>query len=150
MIELTGAKNDSQRVYLEHAEKLPKALVSKAPRFATIVGMRFYDSFDRITEMSGQRVEDQRFFLVREPTNKFDKNAVMLHDGVKKLGHVAAQEAIQISKIINELISIHGEERVLIATTKLKNTDFLWSSSFSVEIIGHVYERHARKFGQSF
>lgn len=113
--------------------------------------MRHYDdAFNRIIEMSKLPKERQRFFLVREPTNPYDKNAVMLHDGVRKLGHVAATEAIRINKIIQKLVADTNNEQVLIATIKPKTEEFRWVSSFSFEIIGHVYERYARKFGQIF
>lgn len=117
----------------------------------TIVGMKYHTgSFDEIIAASKRKPKDQRLFLVRDVHNKFDENAVMLHNGQKKLGYVSAVEAKAIRKILDELTVQEGLDQVLVVKmSAVRNEgDFSWVSSFTVFPIGHVYERIARKFAQ--
>lgn len=140
-------------MYYASVEELSPA-VSQELEKVTIVGMKYYEgnqAFDRITESSQRPVEDQLLFLVQDVHNKFDKNAVMLHDGSRKLGHVVQAEAIAIRALLDRVGSERGQDQVIIVTLpKILNKDaFKWSSSFNVKGIGMVYERIARKHAQN-
>ena len=113
--------------------------------------MRHYkDSFDTIIAASKRPAKDQCLFLVADVGNKFDANAVMLHDGRVKLGYVAASEAAKVKGILTSLASEHGQDQVIVVTVPpVKNEgDFSWSTSISVKAVGYVYERVARKHAQ--
>ena len=114
--------------------------------------MRYYkSSFRRIAAASKREAAEQALFLVSDIGNKFDKNAVMLHDGTNKLGHVAATEAAQIRRILDQETTNEGQDQVIVVyLPEIKNDgNFEWSTSFNVTATGIVYERLARKFGQS-
>lgn len=89
-------------------------------------------------------------FLVPDVGNRFDKNAVMLHDGRAKLGYVAAKEVLEVKRVLDELSSTVGQDQVLVIEIQpiANERDFSWSSSFNVKVIGAVYERIARKCAQ--
>jgi hypothetical protein len=113
----------------------------------TIVGMKHYaDAFDKIIEISKRDRPDQCLFLVPDINNKFDKNAVMLHNGVSKLGHVVLAEAIEIRKILADQVLKFGQDVVLVVSIPPMTENFRWSSSLSVRVVGVVYERFARKY----
>jgi hypothetical protein len=79
--------------------------------------------------------------------NKFDKDAVMLHNGLNKLGYVAANQAPEVRKYLNEEAVTRGQDAVLVVSIGLIETDLgTWSSSFTVKAVGIVYERIARKY----
>lgn len=111
--------------------------------------MRHYpESFERIIDASKRADCDQRLFLVHDVGNKFDNNAIMLHDGQRKLGYVAAAEAPKIRKILDQLAQQNdGQDQVLVVKHfKISNeATFCWKSSISVTAIGYVHERIARK-----
>lgn len=106
-------------------------------------------SFDLISSASRRPLTDQCLFLVPDVHNKFDKNAVMLHNGSNKLAYVAAQEAIEVRKVLQEEADARGHDVVLVVTTTPIKEDgaFKWATSFNVKVIGVVYERVARKYG---
>lgn len=108
------------------------------------------DSFDKIIAASKRPVKDQCLFLVPDVGNKFDSNAVMLHDGKVKLGYVAAGEAAKVKAILTQLAAEHGQDQVIVVTVpRVKNEgDFSWSTSINVKAVGYVYERVARKHAQ--
>lgn len=115
--------------------------------------MKYYEhnrAFDRIVAASNMPDEDQLLFLVPDEGNKFDTNAVSLHDGVRKLGHVSAREAPMIRKFIDRLSREKGQDQVLVVKARqIANKDsFKWSTSFNVSCIGVVYERIARKHAE--
>jgi hypothetical protein len=117
----------------------------------TIVGMRHHaNSFDKIIAASSRPVHEQLLFLVPDVNNRFDKNAVMLHDGQNKLGYVAAREVPQVKEIIDELSKQAGQDQVLVVEVQpvINPRDFSWSSSFNARVVGAVYERIARKCAQ--
>lgn len=136
--------------YYDEVEYLPPTVSSKLAKI-TIVGMRHHSgSFDKIIAASARPVQDQRLFLVRDVNNKFDENAVMLHDGKGKLGYVCAAEALKVRRIIDELTKAGGQDHVLVVkhAPVRRPGDFSWCTSTSVTAVGHVYERIARKFAQ--
>ena len=99
---------------------------------------------------SKRPVKDQRLFLVRDVNIKFDENAVMLHNGHRKIGYVTAKDAPKIRKIIDNLTEMMGQDQVIVVkhTSKIISDSFNWSSSIVVKGVGHVYERYARKVAQ--
>ena len=113
--------------------------------------MRHYtNAHDRIIEASRRAPENQCLFLVPDVNNKFDKSAVMLHDGVQKLGHIAATECIEVKKFLEKESLERGQDAVLVVyVPPIKSDNFNWSTSFNVKVVGIVYERAARKYAQS-
>lgn len=107
-------------------------------------------SFDALIAASKRAARDQVLFLVADINNKFDQNAVMLHNGKVKLGYVAAAEAAKVKKILLDLTKERGQDQVIVVTLPpVKNEgDFSWSSSVTVKGVGFVYERIARKHAQ--
>jgi hypothetical protein len=112
--------------------------------------MKHYkDFFDKIIEISMRDRPDQGLFLVADIYNKFDTNAVMLHNGVSKLGSVNAQAAPAIRKIIDDETAKRGQDVVLVVSVPPLPASTHWSSSLTVAVVGVVYERIARKFAQT-
>jgi hypothetical protein len=145
--------DEAQRRYYDSVEQLPSS-VSLLLAKVTIVGMKYYErnqAFDRIVEASTRRTVDQLLFLVQDVNNPFDKDAVMLHDGVKKLGHVAAPEASAIKKFLDEIGIERNQNHVIVVSMQpIASKDaFKWSTSFNVQGIGMIYERIARKYAQT-
>lgn len=107
-------------------------------------------SFDAIIAASKRPERDQRLFLVPDLGNKFDENAVMLHNGKVKLGYVAAGEAVKVKQVLTDLTKERGQDQVIVVTLPpvKREGDFSWSSSITVKGVGFVYERIARKHAQ--
>ena len=107
-------------------------------------------SFDKLIAASKLAARDQCLFLVPDVSNKFDANAVMLHDGKVKLGYVAAGEALGVKKILDKLTKERGQDQVIVVTVPpvKREGDFAWSTSITVKGVGFVYERVARKHAQ--
>lgn len=114
----------------------------------TITGFAKYDAdnqvFARLRAASHRPAEDQLLFLVADVHNKFDKNAVMLHDGVKKLGNVVAAQAPAIRKLLDDAAIEHGQDQVIVMYLGELGNQPNWSS-LTLQGIGMVYERVARK-----
>lgn len=110
--------------------------------------MKYYtNAHERIIEASRREPKDQCLFLVPDVNNKFDKDAVMLHDGVQKLGHVAAAECGAVRRYLEKEALARGQDAVLVVyVPPIKSDNFQWSTSFNVKAVGIVYERIARKF----
>lgn len=118
----------------------------------TVVGMKYHtktDAFGTIIAASAKEPEEQLLFLVADPSNTVDKNAVMLHSGVNKLGYVAAGEAEGIRKFIDQESLKAGQEQVIVVAVAPLSENARWGSSIAVKGIGLVYERIARKYAQS-
>lgn len=113
--------------------------------------MRYYKgAHERIIEASRRAPENQCLFLVPDVNNKFDKDAVMLHDGISKLGHIAATECGPVRRFLEKEALARGQDAVLVVhVPPIKSDNFSWSTSFNVKVVGIVYERIARKFAQS-
>ncbi len=112
--------------------------------------MKYYKgAHDRIIEASRRAPENQCLFLVPDVNSAYDKNAVMLHDGVQKLGHIAATECVEVRKFLDKESLARGQDAVLVVhVPPIKNDSFNWSTSFNVKVVGIVYERIARKYAQ--
>lgn len=109
--------------------------------------MKYYkNAFDRIIEASQRAPEDQCLFLVADVNNKFDKNAVMLHNGVQKLGHISASECGVVKRFLSDEALERGQDVVLVVSMLPANDTFHWNSSFTVKVVGLVNERVARKY----
>lgn len=113
--------------------------------------MKYYtDAHDRIIEASNREASDQCLFLVADVHNQYDKAAVMLHNGVQKLGHVAASECDAVRRYLTRESEAHGQDVVLVVhVPAIKDDSFLWDTSFKVKAVGVVHERVARKFAAS-
>lgn len=100
-------------------------------------------------------VEDQLLFLVADVNNKLNTNAVMLHDGIRKLGYVVATQAPEIRALLDKLSLEMGQDFVIVVsfnfpamTGGYDPKTFEQSSSINVSGVGMVYERLARKYAQ--
>jgi hypothetical protein len=136
--------------YYDAVEYLPPAVSSKLAKI-TIVGMRHHGAaFDKIIAASKRPAKDQCLFLVADVNNKFDANAVMLHNGKVKLGYVAAAEAARVKAVLDDLSKASGQDHVLVVkhAEVRRPGDFSWCTATNVTAVGHVYERIARKFAQ--
>lgn len=109
--------------------------------------MKYYDNaYDRIIEASLRAPADQCLFLVPDIYNTHDSNAIMLHDGRRKLGHVARGEAAFIKRFLEKEAAAEGNDQVLVVSvSSILDKSFMWTSSFTVRIAGIVHERIARK-----
>lgn len=114
----------------------------------TIVGMKYYPgAHEAIIKASRRDAADQCLFLVADVSNKYDKDAVMLHNGVQKLGHIAANECGAVRRFLEKESLDRGQDAVLVVHVSPNLSDnFAWSTSFNVKVVGIVYERFARKF----
>lgn len=113
--------------------------------------MRHYDyAIEKIVRASLKPDRDQCLFLVLDVGNRFDKNAVMLHNGNGKLGHVSAKQATEISDIIRRETASAGQDQVLVVRVSPIESagSFGYSTSLNVEAVGFIYERIARKFAK--
>jgi len=126
----------------------------------TIVGMRFYkDSYESLIRAAKIPTHEERFlFLVPEVNNGTDVNAVMLHDGKKKLGSVAAGEAPVLKGLFESWKAERGHDEVVVLTFRNQpNVDsqymidnFKRLGSIKVRGLYRVNERLARKFAARF
>lgn len=129
--------------------ELPPSVRKKLSKI-TIVGMKYYNGAYQYLAAAAQRPTlQQRLFLVPDVGNKFDSNAVMIHDGVRKLGHVAAGEAAFIRKWIDEKSVDLGYDVVIVVSLGSGISRIEWASSLTVAAVGFCYERLARKYGQA-
>lgn len=105
--------------------------------------MRFYEeSYDRLIAQSKNAAISQRLFLVQEVNNEHDQNAIMLHDGERKIASVTADQARAIKKILlntNDVIVCN------IGYISSK-AEFKKMLSYTVKGMYIVNERLARKF----
>ena len=73
------------------------------PTTVTIVGMRFYQGAHDylLAQRWVSEYEDKRLFLVPEVNNRYDTNAIMLHNGKQKLGSVSAEDAARLRPLFD-------------------------------------------------
>lgn len=126
----------------------------------TIVGMRFYPgSYDSLIKSIRTRDETERFmFIVPEVNNTTDSNAIMLSDGRKKIGSVAASEAAVLRRVFEKWRAERGYDEVVVVQFKYPPSvdtaydveNFKRLGSFGVKGIYRVHERLARKFAAKF
>lgn len=120
----------------------------------TIVGMRFYaGAHDYIHRASKEDVLYQCLYLVPEKDNKYDVNAVMLHNGKIKLGSVESNDAAKLKRLFSEWEAENGGgipgEDVLVVRCDSMPIDaktFEFKGSVHVRGMYRVNERLARKF----
>lgn len=138
-------------MYRDHVQHLEPS-VSKKLASLTIVGMRYYpQAHEKIVAASLRPADEQLLFLVADINNPHDKNAVALHDGRVKLGHVIAQSAGMVKRELDKLSAEHGQDQVLVVqVAPIKDAgDFAWSTSLNIKVVGYVYERIARKLARA-
>lgn len=108
--------------------------------------MRYYDSGSTRAWAKEYRESNNAancLYLVPDPNNKHDKNAIMLHDGKKVLGYVQASEAPHITEMLK------GTEDVYcVYVTQLGHAGYSYSepSFLRVTAFCKVDERLARKY----
>lgn len=115
----------------------------------TVTGFSKYDAdsqvFERLRAASRRPAEEQLLFLVADVRNKLNSDAVMLHDGVKKLGNVVASQAPAIRKLLDDAAVEHGQDQVIVMYLGDLGDQHNWSS-LTLQGIGMIYERIARKY----
>jgi hypothetical protein len=123
----------------------------------TIVGIGYSQGASSLYRASQVKEKLERFlFLIPDVANKHDANAVMIHDGKRKLGYVAASEAPRVRALFDRWRAEDGFDSVVVC-------DIGWMSDHSyahlkrtntAEVTGlaRVHERAARKYAakQSF
>ena len=122
--------------------------------------MRFYPgSYDSLIKSIRTRDETERFmFIVPEVNNATDSNAIMLSDGRKKIGSVAASEAAVLRRVFEKWRAERGYDEVVVVQFKYPPSvdttydveNFKRLGSFGVKGIYRVHERLARKFAAKF
>lgn len=117
--------------------------------------MRFYKGAHDYIHKVGQisDVFDQCLYLVPEPNNQYDSNAVMLHNGKIKLGSVEASDAARLRLLFqqwkNENGGGNGGEDVVVVKLDRITVDpqtFAFTGSIKIRGMYRVNERLARKF----
>jgi hypothetical protein len=109
--------------------------------------MRYYEgSHEYLKDASTRLGCWQRLFLVRDVGNKYDKNAVALHNGATRLGHVARDQAVEVAKALDEMAKELGGDAVIVVQTF--GTIDNWATSVRVKPIAYCVERPARKFAR--
>jgi hypothetical protein len=118
--------------------------------------MRFYkgshEYLHKVNEITD--VFDQFLFLVPEVDNVHDINAVMLHNGHKKLGSVEARSAAAIKRLMVEWQNASDSRSEDIVVCRIEPTyrssleDFKYRGSITVRGMYRVNERLARKFAK--
>jgi hypothetical protein len=88
---------------------------------------------------------EQLLFLVAEANNR---QAVMLHDGVRKLGNVAPHEAQAVRKLLDDAAVEHGQDQVIVMKLISLDDVTAWTS-LTMTGIGMVNERVARKHARN-
>ena len=78
-----------------------------------IVGARFYDGATRLLEASANADPGlaPTVTLVREPGNKYDKNAIAVHLDCMKCGHIPAPQAKFLAPLLDAGAKILGVKR---------------------------------------
>lgn len=116
--------------------------------------MRFHDgSFESLARAAKVReAKAQCLFLVADVNNPKDENAVMLHDGVRKLGYVAATQAPAVKAILEGWKRESGNDEVAVVTfgeyvsTTATPRYFQQLGNIKMRGVYRVNERFARKF----
>jgi len=120
--------------------------------------MRFYDgAHDELIKLAkAATYEEPYMFILPEVNNTTDPNAVMLSNGRRKIGSVAAGEAGKLRRIFAEWRHEMDFDEVLVVDfvrTPIVHTaydcdNFKHVASIKVRGIYRVHERLARKFAQ--
>lgn len=119
--------------------------------------MRFYPGAHSYLHKASQRRDtlDQCLYLVAEVDNKYDVNAVMLHNGKMKLGSVNATDTAKIKRLLNEWHQQNAKagEDVIVCRCDAIYIDpqtFGFKGSVQVHGMHRVNERLARKFSDKY
>jgi hypothetical protein len=106
--------------------------------------MRHYDKGNTRAWVQHFREENAKkcLYLVPEPSNTHDKNAIMLHDGEKRVAYVQASEAPHLAEMLN------GTEDVYcVYVTQVGHGASTYEPTFlRVKAFCKVDERLARKY----
>lgn len=109
--------------------------------------MRYYDgSHEYLKDASSRQGCWQRLFLVRDVGNPYDKNAVALHNGAIRLGHVVRGQAATVAKVLDEMAKELGGDAVIVVQTMCAIDN--WATLVRVKPIAYSPERPARKFAR--
>ncbi len=116
--------------------------------------MRFYAGAQEYLPKAGQYhdVFDQFLYLVPEVDNKYDVNAVMLHNGKQKLGSVEAKDAAKLKRLLTDWRDqnrSNTDDVIVVRMDTLSHenlNDFKFRGSITVRGMHRVNERLARKF----
>lgn len=115
--------------------------------------MRFYAGAHEYLHKAGQQrdVFDQYLYLVPEVDNKYDVNAVMLHNGKQKLGSVEAKDAAKVKRLFDEWKDanpMHLDDVIVVRMDQVYQhlSDFKYRGSIPVRGMYRIHERLARKF----
>ena len=109
--------------------------------------MRYYEgSHEYLKDASTRLGCWQRLFLVRDVNNQYDKNAVALHNGATRLGHITRDQAGAVAKVLDEMAKDLGSDAVIVVQTM--GTIDNWVTSVRLKPIAYSPERPARKFAQ--
>lgn len=110
----------------------------------TIVGMRYYDKGNTRAWVQDFRQENAKkcLYLVPEPGNAHDKNAIMLHDGKKRVAYVQTSEAPHLAEMLK------GTEDVYcVYVSQVGHSPSTYEPTFlRVKAFCKVDERLARKY----
>jgi hypothetical protein len=112
----------------------------------TIVGMRHYDNGrTRAWAKNYQEADNAAncLYLVPEPNNAHDKNAIMLHDGTKRVAYVQASEAPHIAEMLRGTEDVYC---VYVTQIGHPGYDYSEPSFLRVTAFCRVDERLARKY----
>jgi hypothetical protein len=117
--------------------------------------MRFYTGAHDYLHKAGKMSDafDQCLYLVPEQSNKYDSNAVMLHNGKQKLGSVEANDAAKVRHLLDKWKNencggIAGEDVIVVKCDPMyiDPQTFAFKGSIKVRGMYRVNERLARKF----
>jgi hypothetical protein len=120
------------------------------------VGLKFYEgAFDSLYRASQIRETEQKcLFLVAEADNPHDPNAVMLHDGKRKLGSVERTEAAYLKSLLVKWAKESGKDDVIVASIGYMGSSEIASMKYNgychVDGLYRVNERLARKFADKY
>ncbi len=125
-----------------------------------MVGMRFYNgSYDSLLKKKRAFDFDQEsnVYILPEANNTYDRNAIMVSDGRRKVGSIAAVEAAELRVIFEKMRAETGYDEVLVAKlswaepvrTSYEADRFKKAGSLRLRVIGRVHERLARKFEET-
>lgn len=109
--------------------------------------MRFYaGAHEYLKEAASRKGPAQRLFLVRDVGNPYDVNAVALHNGATRLGHVVRDEARGVARVLDKLTADIGGDAVIVV--EINGAINNWMPCIKVKPIAYTPERPARKFAR--
>ena len=111
-----------------------------------MVAIGYHGAVSRLREMLSYDPE-HRLLFITPIVNGLDPDALMLHDGLKRLGDVVPAQSRELKKMLDSFSLSRGQDQVLVAEfpENIDLNDLEWGSSLTLKLIGYVYERPARK-----